>query len=317
MGTLTSARRRTAAAVGVALLLLLAGGCSASRGGADSSTAYDSAGGAPADGGAEVAPGAAQSAPDSAQQAAASSGEQAAAAAREVVTTGTATIISDKPADAAQRLSVLTERAGGRVEAREERRGSATEPPSAHLVLRLPSDRVTSTVQALGNVGKVVDVTISKEDVTATGRDLDARIAALETSTDRLLELMSNAANTGDLLKVEEELSSRQADLDALRAQRADLSDRVAMSTLEVTVTADKAAAAALSPSPGFRGGLEAGWHALVATGRVVAVTLGAVLPWLVVGGVLFVVGRAAYRGVLRVLARRSPAEAEAEAEAP
>lgn len=66
------------------------------------------------------------------------------------------------------------------------------------------------------------------------------------------------------------------------------------MSTLEVWVTADEAAVAALAPpATGFRGGLEAGWDALAAFGRAAAVTVGAVLPWLAVAGVLALAWRA------------------------
>lgn len=221
---------------------------------------------------------------------------------REVVTRGTATVVAADPVAAAQDLARMVEEAGGRVEQRDEQRATDGEPASARLTVRVPADRVTSTVEALGALGEVSDVSISKEDVTAAGRDLDARIAALETSTARLRELMGSAADTADLLAVEKELAGRQADLDALRAQRDALSDQVAMSTLEVWLTGADAAPAATRA--GFTGGLAAGWAALVVTARTVLVVLGAALPWLAVAGVLALAGR----GVARVVrARRAP----------
>ncbi|PZR55146.1 hypothetical protein DNL40_01845 [Xylanimonas oleitrophica] len=227
--------------------------------------------------------------------------------AREVITRGTASVVSADPAAAAQRLSVLTEEAGGHVESREERRGSPSTAPSATLVLRLPADHVSRTVDALADLGEVADVSVTREDVTATGRDLDARVAALTTSTDRLRELMVQAADTADLLRVEKELSDRQAELDALRSRRASLSEQVAMSTLEVWITADASALAATAPPPpGFLGGLSAGWEALVVAGRWALVVVGTLLPWAAAAGVLLAVGRLGWRALLEVRARRS-----------
>lgn len=286
---------RSVVFVALVTAVLLAAGCSASSGDQASSSGADAGSGA-------QAPRAGDGQLGSAVDAAAGPAAEAAAAEREVVTTGTATVVAADPPDAAARIATLTEEAGGRVELREERRATDGAPASAHLTLRLPADTVNRTLDALRGLGEVADVSLTKEDVTATGRDLDARIAALETSTARLMELMAKAADTADLLRVEKELSTRQADLDALKAQRADLSDRVAMSTLDVHVVADQGAVAALAPpATGFRGGLEAGWHALTATLRVAAVTFGALLPWLLLAGLVLVV----WRGAVFLVRRR------------
>jgi glycine cleavage system regulatory protein len=289
-----------ALAVGAALTLGLVG-CTGSQGDAGSSSAEGGSGRA-----AEPAPGSATS--DGATDEGAGSGLAGASGTaedREVVTRGTATVVASDPVAAAQDLARMVEEAGGRVEERDERRATDGEPASARLTVRVPADRVTSTVEALGSLGEVADVSVSKEDVTAAGRDLDARVAALETSTTRLRELMGSAADTADLLAVEKELADRQADLDALRAQRDALSDQVAMSTLEVWLTGADAAPAATRA--GFTGGLAAGWAALVVTARTVLVVLGAALPWLAVAGVLGLAGR----GVVRVARARRGAPDE------
>jgi hypothetical protein len=296
--TTTSTPRPAAvrAAAALALAAILATGCSSSRGGS-----ADSAG-------AETAPQAAADSALTGQEAADSTlgPNTAEDAAREVVTTGSATVVAEDPVEAATSIATLAEQAGGRVEQREESRGTGDAPATAHLTLRLPADAVNRTIDALRDVGEVSDVSIQQEDVTASGRDLDARIAALEASTARRTELMAQAANTKDLLAVENELASRQGDLDALRAQRADLSDRVAMSTLDVYVAADESAIARLAPPPtGFRGGLSAGWDALTTFGRAAAVAAGAVLPWLVVAGVVAVVARGVVAGVRKARRRR------------
>jgi glycine cleavage system regulatory protein len=221
---------------------------------------------------------------------------------REIITTGHATVVAPDPAAAAQELARLVEQAGGRVEQRSEIAPTEESPGQASLTVRLPADRMTSTVDALSGIGEVRDVNLDSVDVTSQGRDLDARIAALTTSTERLRELMSTAGSTEDLLAVEQELSDRQADLDALTAQRQQLSDQVAMSTLDVDITSEPVTVA--QSRGGFLGGLSSGWGGLVATVEGVVLVFGVLLPWLA----LAAVGYVGYRLVRRRLRPAPPA---------
>jgi hypothetical protein len=215
------------------------------------------------------------------------SASEAPATVREVITTGGVDMASDDPINAAQEIASLVERAGGRVESRNEQRATDSQPASAGLTLRIPSTEVNTTIDTFTQFGKVEHVDINREDVTATGRDLDARISALETSTARLTQLMSESGNVSDLLRVENELQSRQADLDSLRAQRRDLTDQVSLSTINVWIRSSDSAAPRPQGSATFVDGLRGGWNSLAAVARGLLVALGAALPWLVVAAVI------------------------------
>ncbi|MFD6176528.1 MULTISPECIES: DUF4349 domain-containing protein [unclassified Isoptericola] len=295
-------RRAPAAVVALAAtLLLLVAGCSSGSGGDASSVPDQGAGSAAGseDGTADVsAAGASESLAEA---------DPAAAADREIVTTGSATVVADDPAAAASRLARLVEEAGGRVERRTETATTADSPGTASMTVRLPANRMTGAVEALDKLGAVEDVDVQTEDVTGQGQDLDARIAALSTSTDRLRDLMKTAGTTEDLLQVEQELSTRQADLDALTAQRQRLSDQVAMSTLDVQIVPEPLTAAATRG--GFVGGLTSGWHALVTTLQTIVLVLGVLLPWLVLAAL-------GYLG-FRWLRRRTRPAADAGGSAP
>lgn len=199
---------------------------------------------------------------------------------REIVTTGSATVVADDTAAAADAVADLAESAGGRVENRRQSRAEGDAPSSAELTVRVPADRTSATVEALDQVGTVEDLAVEAVDVTGTARDLDARIEALATSADRLRDLMGDASTTADLLAAEQELTTRQAELESLQAERATIADQVAMSTLHVTLV-QEAPAERLAPG-GFLGGLENGWNALLATLNGLVVVLGVLLPWLV-----------------------------------
>jgi hypothetical protein len=106
---------------------------------------------------------------------------------------------------------------------------------------QVPAASLDSFIAAASTAGDVRSISTSAYDVTSQSVDLDARIASLTSSIDRLRQLMSSAANVGDLLAAEGQLASRQADLDSLTSQRAYLSQQVTMSSVSVTITQPKA----------------------------------------------------------------------------
>ena len=224
---------------------------------------------------------------------------------REIILTGFAWLRSDDPIAAAQSLANYASSVGGSVDSRRENRATEQQPARAFLELRIPAAQMTGFVSGLAAFGEVAEVTMDQVDVTARGADLDARIAALDTSINRLTELMLTAGELGDLLQVEQELTRRQAELDGLRASRATLTDQVTMSSLRVEITATDTAIEELEPSHGFLDAVVAGWNALRAFGRGLGLALGAVLPWLIAIGILWALLVPVVRWLRRKLAER------------
>lgn len=207
---------------------------------------------------------------------------------RQVVTTATASLAVEDPADGAQQISELVESAGGRVDERTEHAGSGSdevEGAFADLVVRVPADALTDLLADLQDLGDVESVSVSRSDVTATAVDLDARISALQTSVARLQALMEGAATTGDLLEAEQALSERQAELESLQSQRALLADQVELSTLSVHL--EPFGVAPAGGPDGFLDGFGTGWRSLVTALGAAAIGLGILLPWLAVAGLV------------------------------
>lgn len=223
---------------------------------------------------------------------------------RDIVKTGTMTISVPNPSEAADKAAGLAESANGRVESRSEDAGSGSGRARTSIVLRIPAAKLDGVLRDLKELGKVKSADTTSDDVTSQRVDLDARIAALQTSVDRLLGIMRDSKDTDALIKAESELSKRQADLDSLRAQRNQLGDQITYSSVTVTFLADEVG---LPPTPpkyqGFFGQIERGWDGLVAAANSVLLLFGLLLPWL---GALAVLGAAGY-GIRRtVLQRRS-----------
>jgi len=206
---------------------------------------------------------------------------------REIIVVGSAQLEADDPVATSGQIAAYVESIGGNISSRREWRATNWGAGGASLSLRIPAGSLNSVIDRLSQFGAVTSINVDQWDVTEQAVDLDARIAALQTSVTRLTELLATAGDTGDLLQVERELSRRQADLDSLRAQRADLTGRVQMSSLEVNIVPTPDAERLAEPYQGFFGGLQRGWRALVSFARGFAIVFGAVLPWLAALGVL------------------------------
>ncbi|TNM68515.1 DUF4349 domain-containing protein [Streptomyces sp. NP160] len=302
------------AAAAIALSGCTAGGGSAGSGaGGEAAPAAGAVGDVGTSGGGDAGGAAAAAAAPGAG----AGGELAADAARQVITTASASLVADDVAATTGRIAVLVEGAGGRVEERAVQTPEGG-PASASLVLRVPADRLSTTVDGLERFGAVSDVTVSATDVTAQATDLDARIAALRTSTDRLTQLLAGASSTDALVAAESALTQRQAELDSLVQQRSLLAGQVQMATLTLSVQG-RAAAPEAGPSD-FADGLGSGWRSLVSTLGAALVVAGVLLPWLVLaallGAAVLGVGRLARRLQRRGQGAAVPAGADGD-EAP
>jgi hypothetical protein len=225
---------------------------------------------------------------------------------RQVITIGTATITVDRPAAAADDAVRIVETAGGRVDGRIEKAPADGDRGSAQLTVRIPSAKLTATLGAIKKLGTVEDVSISKQDVTSHAQDMDARITALQASVSRLVDLMSKAATTADLITIESALSQRQADLESLESEKRSVNDQVDLSTITLNL-GSKASAPAHTPDT-FLSGLLTGWNAFVAFFAGLLVVFGVLLPWVILLGVVAIVALLAVRRNRRRAARAAVA---------
>ena len=200
---------------------------------------------------------------------------------------------------AADEAGRLARAAGGGVEG-EERSGSA-DGGSATLSLRVPPKAFDATITQLAALGDERSRRLGSEDVTDQVVDLQARLATQRASVDRVRALLGEAEKLGEVVQIEAELTKRTADLEALQARLESLDARVDLST--ITLHLDQSDEPVLGEALGFGDGLSAGWSALATTGRLLAVTTGALLPFLpVLLVVAFLTWRARSRrtGVVR-----------------
>jgi hypothetical protein len=182
---------------------------------------------------------------------------------------------------------------------RLHRSGNATWR-TGYVVVRIPSEDYESMQEYAGARGTIVSEETETQDVTDQLVDLEARLENLRQRRDRLRTFYSRANDTEELLRIEEQLSEVQGEIERLEAQRRSLEQRVAFSTLRVELR---------EPAPGASD-IRTQYHqqSLVAVflgsvedvyvfGRATLVTGAAALPWLAVLAVPVLGVRRALRG--------------------
>ena len=194
-----------------------------------------------------------------------------------VIRTAELAVRVDDITKAADQAGRLARAAGGRVEA-EDRSGS-DEGGSATVQLRVPPTEFDATIADLVGLGDERHRRLSTEDVGDQIVDIEARLATQRGSVERVRALLAEADALGEVVTIEAELTKRTAELESLQARLEALEARVDLSTISVTF--DSSGAPVIGDALGFGDGLAAGWSALSTAGRVLAVTAGALLPFL------------------------------------
>lgn len=292
--------RTTWIAAVLALLLMLAG-CSADSGGAPDTAPAGGDSGADMDMSEEGAY--AEGEMDMADDAAEGAADAETAAGGPAVVPGAVTaedapmmvrrvelevLVNDVTA-AATRARATVSGAGGWVQSEEIVPGTEDRPGNGSMVLRVPTSDLDGIITSLGELGEVTFSRSTAEDVTAEYRDVEARVATLEAGAERLRDLIADAPSVESIASLERELTSREAELDALKARMKVLEADVSRSTITLHLAEESDDLQALSEEDetGFLAGLGAGWTAFVSSVNVLLTAAGALLPFLAVAALI------------------------------
>lgn len=148
----------------------------------------------------------------------------------------------------------------------ESRRGT--------LTIRVPAQTFETALRQLGELGDVGHSSVSGEDVSQEFIDLQARVRNLRAQETVLLRLMERAESIADTIRVQNELTEIQLEIERLRGRLRYLEDRTSLSTITVRIT--ELGAAATEPSDA--GTLQRAW-------QVARDTTGAIVSGLLIGG--------------------------------
>ncbi len=327
--------RRVAAAVAVAGVLLTLAGCTTSSGATAASSAMSTSAAAapagPAAAGGNASQGADQTSGSSAAMSSSAAPSAAAPAPKSAAAGGKGAVDVGAEVEAADRqviktanftLSVVVKSsnttAAADEAAEEDQVGKKADDvrnlaigagyvsaaqgkgTTQSITLRVPAAGYDNVITALEGIAPIVSRQETTEDVTSKMVDIGSRMQTMTASVNRVRALLSKADKIGDVISIESELSTREADLESLQRQQAALAGQTALSTITVVVqgsiTGVKPKVAPVAPAPpaarsGFTGGLANGWDAVRHLGHAGLTVVGTLLPFVPVVAVLLLIG--------------------------
>jgi hypothetical protein len=228
-----------------------------------------------------------------------------------IIKTGQLDMQVSNPEASAAQANGFVGAAGGYVSA-SSRSGDA-ETLVISVTYRIPVAKWDATLASIhgangGGSLKILNEQIQTQDVTASAVDLDARLTNLRATEQSLLGIMAKATTITDTLAVQTQLTTVEGQIEELQAQRNQLGDQAAFSTLTVQFEATPRTSTTSATSGwSINGTIDDATATLVKMGQGLA-SLGV---WLVIVGlpvglalfVLFLI----YRLFRRI--RRRPAE--------
>ncbi len=152
---------------------------------------------------------------------------------RDIVYRATISVQADDVTAASNQAVAIVQGLGGIV----FNQTTQTEPrPSAEITFKVRPADFSTALERLAGVGKLVDQSISADDVTERVVDLESRISTAETSVTRLRRLLEEAVELEDVAQIERELLDRETTLEVLRGQLRTLRDQVDLATITLTI---------------------------------------------------------------------------------
>ncbi|MCU0264738.1 MAG: DUF4349 domain-containing protein [Actinomycetia bacterium] len=208
---------------------------------------------------------------------------------RSVIRTASVRLRADDVLVASKQAVVLVTSAGGLV-AGEQTVIDPDDPDLtvSLLTLRVPEARLGDLLADLAELGTVLSQDQTATDVTEQVVDVQSRIQSQTESVNRVRALLARANTIGEIVQIEAQLATREAELEALQAQAKQLASQTVLATVTVSIVGPDPAGTDDDPS-GFAAGLQQGWDAFVAAATWLLTALGVLLPFLLLGLVVAV----------------------------
>lgn len=118
----------------------------------------------------------------------------------------------------------------------QEDASSDSSTRSAYLSLRIPSAEFQGFLDSLCDYGKVMNKSLSTENISKKYSDTQKRKEALQIEADRLTEMMEKAETIEDMISVESRLTEVETQLNQINTDISDMDTDIAYSTVNVSI---------------------------------------------------------------------------------
>lgn len=164
---------------------------------------------------------------------------------RMVIKNANLSIVVENPSESMDDVSQMASEMGGYVVSSnltQVRTDRGVEVPQARITIRVPSEKLEQALEDIKTgAGKVLSENVSGEDVTKEYTDLESRLRHLNSAEEKLSQIMDEAADTEDVLRVYNRLVEVQEEIEMVKGQMQYYEQSAALSAISVTIQANEA----------------------------------------------------------------------------
>jgi hypothetical protein len=155
--------------------------------------------------------------------------------------------------------------------------------PSATITFKVPSARYQGVLDQLGSarIGRRVSLRQQAQDVTQEVADVASRVKSAQATLASFRTLLGRAHSVSDVIRLEQEIATRESDLESLQARQKTLSAQTSYATVTLRLEGTAVARQEHHTRKGFTGGASAGWRAFTAFVSGLSLVVGWLLPFL------------------------------------
>ena len=148
------------------------------------------------------------------------------------------------------------------------------------FTIKVPQENFKTAIAELEKLGDINNRQISSRDITKEYIDLKSRLKSFKAQEERYLELLDQAKNVEDMLKIEKELNRIRRNIEQIQGQLNYYNNKINFSTINVTFTEPKPVIN--NNSWGILASIKQAIQEFVNSINAIIVITGALLPWLV-----------------------------------
>jgi len=164
---------------------------------------------------------------------------------RMVIKNANLSIVVENPSESMDDISQMASEMGGYVVSSnltQVRTDRGVEVPRARITIRVPSENLEQALEDIKTgAGKVLSENVSGEDVTKEYTDLESRLRHLNSAEEKLSQIMDEAEDTEDVLRVYNRLVEVQEEIEMVKGQMQYYEQSAALSAISVTIQANEA----------------------------------------------------------------------------
>ena len=133
--------------------------------------------------------------------------------------------------NAKEQLLSLVENVSGHIE-----NARLSEGGYYHASIKVPSDKLMPTLEAIDKLGERTSQSIDRRDITKRFINMKERLKNLKLFRDKMKSLLSQTTKIEDILQVERELNRVQTEIDMIESQMKNMQSSVDMSPIDVSL---------------------------------------------------------------------------------